>query len=142
MTYDQIAVGDSASFEKTISESDVYLFAGIIGDFNPVHVNKRYAEATRFGRRVAHGMLTGSLFSTIFTNDIPGFGNIFISQNLNFIAPVFIGDTIKATVVVVEKLPKGRVRFECTATNQDDEVVVTGEAICLPPREEEGEKTT
>ncbi|PKQ31072.1 MAG: enoyl-CoA hydratase [Actinobacteria bacterium HGW-Actinobacteria-2] len=134
MYYDELNPGDSASFEKTISESDVYGFAGIIGDFNPAHVNQRYAEQTRFGQRIAHGMLSGSLFSTVFGTQLPGPGAIYLSQSLNFLAPVLLGDTICATVTVAEKLEKGRVRFECTATKQDGTVVVTGEAVLLPPK--------
>ena len=134
MYYDEMRVGDSASFEKTISESDVYGFAGIIGDFNPAHVNQRYAEQTRFGGRIAHGMLTGSLFSTVFGTQLPGPGAIYLSQSLAFLAPVMLGETVCATVAVAEKLEKGRVRFECSATKVDGTVVVTGEAVLLPPK--------
>lgn len=134
MYYDEMRVGDSASFEKTISESDVYGFAGIIGDFNPAHVNQRYAEQTRFGGRIAHGMLTGSLFSTVFGTQLPGPGAIYLSQSLAFLAPVMLGETVCATVTVAEKLEKGRVRFECGATKADGTVVVTGEAVLLPPK--------
>jgi len=135
MTYDEIQVGDFASFEKTLSETDVYSFAGITGDFNPAHVNQRYAEQSKFGQRIAHGMLTGSLFSTVFGTSLPGLGTIYISQQLEFVAPVLIGDTVKATVTVEEKLEKGRVRFNCVATNQRDEVVVSGNAVLRPPRQ-------
>ncbi|MDR0488530.1 MAG: MaoC family dehydratase [Propionibacteriaceae bacterium] len=134
MYYDEISVGDTASFEKTIAETDVYAFAGITGDFNPAHVNQRYAEQTKFGTRIAHGMLGGSLFSTVFGTRIPGEGAIYLSQSLSFTAPVLIGETIKATVTVVEKMEKGRVRFDCIATKADGTVVITGEAILLPPR--------
>jgi 3-hydroxybutyryl-CoA dehydratase len=134
MYYDEIQLGDSASFEKTISESDVYGFAGIVGDFNPAHVNQRYAAQTRFGERIAHGMLSGSLFSTVFGTQLPGPGAIYLSQSLSFTAPVLLGDTVCATVKVVEKLEKGRLRFECTATKQDGTVVVTGEALLIAPR--------
>ena len=134
VNYDQLSVGDTASFEKTISEADVCLFAGITGDFNPAHINQRYAEASKFGVRIAHGMLSGSLFSTVFGTQLPGPGSIYISQTLTFTAPVLLGDTVKATVTVAEKMEKGRVRFDCVATKQDDSVVITGEAVLLPPR--------
>ena len=134
MYYDQISVGDSASFEKTISESDVYLFAGITGDLNPAHINQRHAETTKFGTRIVHGMLTGSLFSTVFGTKLPGEGSIYISQTLTFTAPVPIGETIKATVTVAEKMEKGRVRCECVATKPDGTVVVEGEAVLSCPR--------
>jgi len=134
MYYDEITVGDSASFEKTLGESDVYTFAGVTGDFNPAHVNQRYAEGTRFGGRIVHGMLSGSLFSTVFGTKLPGEGAIYLSQTLEFTAPVKLGDTVKATVTVKEVLPKGRVKFECVATNQDGVTVVQGEAMLLAPR--------
>ena len=135
MTYNELSIGDSAYFEKTISENDVYLFAGIIGDFNPAHINKTYAEGTRFGKRIAHGMLSGSLFSTVIGMKLPGEGSIYLGQSLDFKAPVYFGDTVKATVTVSEKMEKGRVKLECVATNQDGIVVIEGEALVLPPRE-------
>jgi len=135
MTYDQLNIGDSAFFEKTISESDVYSFAGIIGDFNPAHINKTYAENSRFGHRIAHGMLSGSLFSTVIGMKLPGEGTIYLGQSLEFKTPVYFGDTIKATVKVAEKLEKGRVKLECAATNQDGIIVISGEALVLPPRQ-------
>jgi len=134
MYSDEICVGDSASFEKTLSESDVYTFAGVTGDLNPAHVNARYAESTKFGGRIVHGMLTGSLFSTVFGTKLPGEGAIYLSQSLEFTAPVMIGDTVKATVTVTELLEKGRVRFETVATNQDGTVVAQGEAVLVAPR--------
>jgi len=134
MNYDELHVGDTASFEKTISEADVYAFAGITGDFNPAHINQRYAESTRFGTRIVHGMLTGSLFSTVLGTQLPGEGSIYVSQTLTFTAPVLLGDTVKATVTVAEKLEKGRVSFDCVATKQDGTVVVRGQAVLLPPR--------
>lgn len=129
-----LTVGDTAHFEKTISEADVYGFAGIVGDFNPAHVNQHYAEQTRFGTRIAHGMLTGSLFSTVFGTVLPGPGAIYLSQSLSFTAPVLLGDTVRATVTVAEVMAKGRVRFDCVATKPDGTVVVTGEAVLLVPR--------
>lgn len=132
--YDEINIGDSACFAKTITETDVYGFAGITGDFNPAHMNRQYAEASSFKRQIVHGMLVGSLFSTAFGTKLPGEGSIYISQEVKFIAPVFFGDTITATVTVAEKLEKGRVRFDCTAANQDGTVVVKGSAVLLPPR--------
>ncbi|MDR0848999.1 MAG: MaoC family dehydratase [Propionibacteriaceae bacterium] len=134
MYYDELNVGDTASFTKTISETDVYSFAGITGDFNPAHINQPYCETTPFKTRIAHGMLSGSLFSTVFGTRIPGEGSIYISQSLNFTAPVLLGDTVTATVTVSEKLEKGRVKFDTVATKQDGTVVIKGEAVLLPPR--------
>ena len=135
MTYNELNIGDSAFFEKTISETDVYSFAGITGDFNPAHINKTHAENSRFGQRIAHGMLSGSLFSTVIGMKLPGEGTIYLGQTLEFKAPVYFGDTIKASVTISEKLEKGRVKLKCSAINQDGTVVIEGEALVLPPRE-------
>ena len=134
MIYAEINIGDTDYFEKTITESDVCNFADVIGDFNPVHIDRQYAKNTRFGKCIAHGMLSGSLFSTVFGSKLPGEGSIYISQTLSFIAPVYFGDTIKATVSVKEKLTHGRVKFSCTATNQNGDVVVEGEAVLIAPK--------
>jgi 3-hydroxybutyryl-CoA dehydratase len=135
MTYDSIQLGETACLEKTISETDIYAYAGIVGDFNPVHVNQRFAEHTKFGARIAHGMLVSGLFSAVFAMKLPGEGAVYISQDLRFVAPVYIGDTIKAAVRVSEKLEKGRVRFECIATNQRDMIVISGTAVLLVSRQ-------
>ncbi|MDR1807752.1 MAG: MaoC family dehydratase [Propionibacteriaceae bacterium] len=139
MYYDEMKVGDSASFAKTITDTDIYNFAGVTGDFNPAHVNQVYAAATPFGGRIAHGMLCGSLFSTVFGTQMPGLGSIYVAQSLSFRAPVKPGDTITATVTVKELAEKGRVIFDTTATNQDGTVVITGEATLLPPRRPKAE---
>lgn len=133
-TYDDINIGDSASFTKTLSETDVYLFAGITGDLNPAHVDAVSASRGMFKQRIAHGMLTGSFISTVLAMQLPGPGTIYVGQTLNFRAPVFIGDTITARVEAIEKLEQRRwVRFRTTVTNQDDKVVVEGEATVIPP---------
>ncbi|MCP4368392.1 MAG: MaoC family dehydratase, partial [Deltaproteobacteria bacterium] len=103
-TIDELRVGQSAQFSKTISESDVYLFAGITGDFNPAHVDEEYAGKTFFETRVAHGMLTAGFISTIIGTMLPGPGSIYVSQEVNFLAPVKIGDTITTTAEVTELL--------------------------------------
>ncbi len=134
-TIDQLEVGQRASFSKTISESDVYLFAGISGDFNPAHVNQAYAEKTAFKTRIAHGMLSASFISTVLGTQLPGPGAIYISQSLTFLAPVTIGDTITATAEVVEiRAEKKRVRLKTFCTNQDGKEVLTGEALISPTR--------
>jgi len=134
MTYEQLSVGDSASMEKTISESDVYTFADVTGDFNPVHLSKTHAEQSLFGERIAHGMLVGSLFSSVMAMQMPGPGGIYISQSLEFVAPVKFGDTVTATVTIKEKMEKRRVRLACSAVNQRGKVVVQGEAVVLPAK--------
>jgi 3-hydroxybutyryl-CoA dehydratase len=134
-TIDELSVGQTASFAKTVSESDVYLFAGITGDFNPAHVNETYAKNTAFKTRIAHGMLSAGLISNVLGNQLPGPGTIYMQQQLNFRAPVAIGDTITATVEVIEILrEKKRVRLKTVCTNQNDVVVLDGEALISPPR--------
>ncbi len=132
-SYAELQPGDSAFFEKTISETDVYSFAGITGDFNSLHINEEYAKSTRFQRRIAHGMLTGSLFSTVFASKLPGQGSIYMSQELRFESPVYFGDTIRATVTVREKQERNHVLFECRAVNQDGQTVVSGSALLKVP---------
>jgi 3-hydroxybutyryl-CoA dehydratase len=134
-TFDQINLGDSASFTKTISESDVYLFAGITGDLNPAHVDAVSAANGMFKQRIAHGMLTGSFISTVLAMQLPGPGTIYVGQNLQFRAPVFMGDTITARVEAIEKLDQRKwVKFKTTITNQDGKLVVDGEATVIPPQ--------
>jgi 3-hydroxybutyryl-CoA dehydratase len=134
-TIDELNVGQTASFAKTISESDVYLFAGITGDFNPAHVNEAYAKNTAFKTRIAHGMLSAGLISNVLGNQLPGPGTIYMQQQLNFRAPVAIGDTVTATVEVIEILREiKRVRLKTVCTNQDGVVVLDGEALISPPR--------
>jgi 3-hydroxybutyryl-CoA dehydratase len=135
-TIDQLEIGQRASFSKTVSETDVYLFAGITGDFNPAHVNQAYAEKTAFKNRIAHGMLSAGFISTVIGCQLPGPGTIYVSQSLKFTAPVAIGDTITATAEVVEILAeRKRVRLRTVCTNQDDREVLVGEALVSPPRQ-------
>jgi 3-hydroxybutyryl-CoA dehydratase len=134
-TFDEIEIGDAAEFAKTISESDVYLYAGITGDMNPAHINEAYAEQTFFKTRIAHGMLTAGFISAILGTHLPGPGTIYMGQELRFMAPVRIGDTITARAEVIEKIAdKGRVRLKTTCVNQEGTEVLNGEALVLPPR--------
>ena len=134
-TYDQLEIGDTAEFSKTVSESDVYLYAGITGDLNPAHINEDYAQTTFFKNRIAHGMLSGGFISAVIGMKLPGPGTIYMSQKLNFLAPVRIGDTITAKVEVVEKLDeKKKVRLETNCYNQEGTQLVSGEALVSPPR--------
>lgn len=134
-TIDELELGQSAEFSKTISESDVYLYAGITGDFNPAHINQAYAENTAFKTRIAHGMLTAGFISNLLGTHLPGPGSIYLQQTLNFKAPVVIGDTVTARVEVVEILvEKKRVRLKTTCTNGEGTVVLEGEAFVSPPR--------
>jgi len=129
-------IGQQAQMTRTISESDVYLFAGITGDLNPAHINEPYARGTRFGRRIAHGMLTAGLISAVLGTRLPGAGTIYLSQKLKFLSPVYIGDTITARVEILrlEREGKGAV-LKTEAVNQDGRLVATGEAAVLLPEE-------
>ena len=127
-------VGDIAEMTKVFTEEDVYLFAGITGDRNPVHVSKEYAAATRFGERIVHGVLTAGLVSAVLGMKLPGPGCLYVSQTLNFLAPVRIGDEITARAEVVEVVSEKRLRLRTTCTNQRKEVVLEGEAVIVPPR--------
>lgn len=132
---DQIQVGDFATFTKTVSESDVYLYAGISGDFNPAHVNAVEAEKGMFKERIAHGMLTASFISTVLGMHLPGPGTIYLSQELSFKRPVKFGDTIEAKVEVIERIEeKNRLILRTTCTNQDGELVIDGKAVVMPPK--------
>lgn len=134
-TVDQISIGDSAEFAKTISEGDIYLYAGITGDVNPAHINEEYAKTTFFKSRIAHGMLLGGLISTVIGNRLPGNGTIYITQELEFVRPVRIGDTVTAKVIVTRILPeKNRVFLKTICTNERGETVVDGEAQVSPPK--------
>jgi 3-hydroxybutyryl-CoA dehydratase len=130
--YEEIEIGETASITKMISETDIVNFAGIIGDFNPVHVNPEYAKTTMFGERIAHGMLTASFISTLVGCCIPGVNALYLSQEVKFVRPVKIGDTITATAEVIEKIDaKRRVIMTTTITNQRGEVVVSGKATTM-----------
>jgi len=133
-TYEEIEIGQTALVTKTVSEYDVYSFAGITGDLNPAHINAPYAEGTFFKTRIAHGMLTASFISTVLGMHLPGPGGILISNTVNFLAPVRIGDTITAICEVVEKLDKGKVKLKSTVTNQNGETVLIGENLVSAPK--------
>lgn len=134
-TIGEIQVGDSAKFSKTVSESDVYLYAGVTGDLNPAHINEAYAEKTFFKTRIAHGMLSAGFISAILGMHLPGPGTIYLKQELKFLAPVRIGETITARAEVIEVMAeKNRIRLKTTCTNQDGIQVLDGEAMVSPPK--------
>jgi len=131
-----VSVGETASLSKTISEADIVLFAGISGDFNPLHLDAEYAKTTRFGERIAHGILTAGLISAVLGTRLPGPGGIYLGQTLNFRKPVKIGDTITATAKVTSYDPEKRiVKLETNCHNQDGVLVLTGEAVLLLERD-------
>lgn len=123
----EIRVGDSAAVSKTLTETDVYAFAGICGDFNPIHINSDAAQKSRFGRRICHGLLVSSFISTVLGMYLPGTGCIYLEQSLKFINPVFINDTITATVIVQE-IQGNIVRLKTIVENQEGITCVTGDA--------------
>ncbi|HDZ89303.1 MAG: MaoC family dehydratase [Deltaproteobacteria bacterium] len=134
-TIDRLRMGDTAEFAKTVTESDVYLYAGITGDFNPAHLNEEYAKKTFFKTRIAHGMLTAGFVSGLLGMSLPGPGTVYVRQVLDFLAPVRIGDTVTARVEVVEIMKdENRVRMRTSCTNQDGTLVLDGEALVSPPK--------
>jgi 3-hydroxybutyryl-CoA dehydratase len=134
---DELKIGDSAQFSKTITETDINDFAKVTGDFNPLHLDQGYAEKTIFKGRIAHGLLSVGLLSSILGNILPGHGTIYLSHEIKFLAPVRIGDTITAKVEVIEVVPeKNRAEFRTTCTNQDGKLVVDGFAWAMPPKKE------
>jgi len=135
LTIKELNIGDKASFQKTITETDVYLYAGITGDLNPAHINQVEAETTMFQGRIAHGMLTAGLVSAVLGMQLPGPGSIYLGQELKFLAPVRIGDTIKAEVEIIEKIDeKNRIKLSTICTNQNGVEVLKGIATIMPPK--------
>ena len=133
-SYDELEIGEEAHFSKTITETDVYLFAGISGDFNPMHVNEEFARQTPFGTRIAHGALPQSLAAPVLGTKLPGLGTVAVEISCRFKAPTFFGDTITATARVKEKIENKRwVRMTLTWVNQRGETVAEGEAVVIPP---------
>jgi 3-hydroxybutyryl-CoA dehydratase len=126
--------GDTAEMSKTVTEEDIFLFAKVTGDYNPVHVSKEFAEKTRFGERIAHGMLSAGLISAVIGMKLPGPGCLYLSQTLNFRGAVKIGDEITARVEVAEVISEKRLRLKTECLNQRSETVLDGEAIIVPPR--------
>jgi 3-hydroxybutyryl-CoA dehydratase len=130
---EDLKVGMSAVFGKTITEADITAFAGVSGDTNPIHLHEGFARTSRFGQRIAHGMLSASFISTVVGTRLPGPGSIYVSQSLNFKAPVKIGDTVTARCEIVEIVPERKrikLRTECLC---GDKVVLDGEAVILVP---------
>ncbi|CAN5364385.1 MaoC family dehydratase [soil metagenome] len=135
--FEELQIGQAAGFAKTITEADVVLYAGITGDLNPAHINQVEAEKSRFGGRIAHGMLSAGLISAVLGTRLPGPGTIYLEQTLRFTRPVRIGDTVTARVEVIELIEKRRrVRLATSCANQDGEVVLEGEALVMVPAAE------
>lgn len=130
------AIGQEASCSKTMTETDLVVFAGLSGDFNPIHIDREYAKETRFKQRIAHGMLTSSLLSQLLGVHLPGKGSIYVEQNIRFKAPVFIGDTVTAKATIQEIDEERRILTLLTECfNQNEKLVLTGTAKMMVPEE-------
>ncbi|MFQ5979348.1 MAG: MaoC family dehydratase [Candidatus Heimdallarchaeota archaeon] len=135
-TFSEIRVGESAELKRTINEADIEKFAELSGDYNPIHMNEEFARTTIFKSRIAHGILTAAFISAVLARDLPGPGSILLSQKLIFKKPVRIGDTITARVEVSNKdKEKERISLRTTCTNQNNELVVDGEALTMPMKD-------
>jgi phosphate acetyltransferase/phosphate butyryltransferase len=135
-TFDELQVGDTASIARTLSNQDIELFAVMSGDVNPAHVDPEFAKSDMFHKVVAHGMWGGALISTVLGTELPGPGTIYLGQTLRFKRPVGLGDTVTVAVKVAQKHPEHhRVTFDCTATNQRNEIVIEGSAEVIAPTE-------
>lgn len=131
--FEELSVGQSAVFGKTVTEADIAAFAGVSGDTNPVHLNEEYAKSTMFKGRIAHGMLSAAFISTVFGTKLPGPGCIYVSQLLKFKAPVKIGDTVTARVEVTALNPEKKFATFKTTCSVGDKVVLDGEATLMVP---------
>lgn len=135
-TFEEITIGQTASYSKVIGEADIVQFAVVSGDANPVHLDAEFAATTQFGERIAHGMLTGAIISAALAMELPGPGSIYLNQSLRFTAPVTIGDTVTVRLEVTEKNDKrGFVTLSTDAYNQDEKRVATGSAQLIAPTE-------
>jgi 3-hydroxybutyryl-CoA dehydratase len=128
LAFEDLALGQKASLMRTVMDDDLHLFAAVSGDTNPIHVSDAFASRTKFGQRIAHGMFTASLVSALLGTRLPGPGAIYLSQTIQFLAPVRIGDVVTANVEVVELVPerrRARLFCECIC---DGRAVLEGEA--------------
>jgi 3-hydroxybutyryl-CoA dehydratase len=138
VTFDEIAIGDTATYTRLITNQEVEAFAAISGDHNPLHLDPDYAATTPFGECIAHGMLTGALISAAIAMQLPGPGSVYLNQSLQFRAPVLLGDTLTVMLEVIEKHGKRPwVTLSCTVENQDGKAVAKGEAQVAAPTEKE-----
>jgi 3-hydroxybutyryl-CoA dehydratase len=137
---EEIQIGMEVSYSQTITDTDVKAFAGISGDNNPVHLSDEYAETSRFKKRIAHGLMSASYFSALFGTKLPGEGCVYVSQSLQFKKPVYLGDTVTATVIVTNvDLEKRRVFFR-TLCKVKNKIVIDGEAeLYVPLKRKENE---
>lgn len=133
IAFEDIKVGMSVSYSQTITDADIKAFAGLSGDHNPVHVNEEYASESRFKKRIAHGLISASFFSALFGTKLPGPGCVYAGQNLRFKRPVYLGDTVTATVEVTLIDAKKRNVFFSTTCKVKNKVVISGDAELYVP---------
>ncbi|PKL23043.1 MAG: (R)-hydratase [Spirochaetae bacterium HGW-Spirochaetae-3] len=131
--YEELSIGMTADFSKTVTEADIAAFAGFSGDFNPLHINDEYAKTTIFKGRIAHGMLSAGFISTVFGMKMPGPGCVYVSQALKFKAPVRIGDTVTARVEVIGTVPEKKFVTFKTTCSVSGKIVIDGEATLMVP---------
>lgn len=132
-------IGQSAQFSRTVTETDFIMFAGLSGDYNPIHTDQEYAESTFFGGRISHGLLTASMLSRLLGMHLPGPGSIYVSQSLTFTKPVYISDTITAYAEVVKINENSRLlTLQTTCRNQNGGTVLDGEGVMKLPKKEQG----
>ncbi|MCL6414629.1 MaoC family dehydratase N-terminal domain-containing protein [Aestuariirhabdus sp. Z084] len=135
-TFEELEIGSSATFERTLEERDLVLFAAVSGDVNPLHLDPEFASTTQFGERIAHGAWSGSLISAALANVMPGPGTVYLGQNLKFQRPVKLGDRLTVQLEVKEKKERRhQVTFITQVVNQDGKTVVSGEAQVMAPTE-------
>ena len=128
----QLQIGEKATLTRTITDEMVVAFADLVGDHNPVHLDEAFAATTRFGHRIAHGMLVAGLISTVIASDLPGPGCVYLGQTLQFKAPVYLGDTVTVQVKAIKvREDKPIVTLATICTNQDGKAVIEGEAVVL-----------
>ena len=133
-TFDELNIGDIATYTKTFSEEDVFAFARLTGDYNLIHIDNQFAEKSIFKKKIVHGFLTAGMISKVIGTELPGLGTIYMSQDLRFLKPVYINDTITATVIVTEKDESRKsVKLETVCKNQNDEIVIAGSALVKAP---------
>lgn len=135
ITYKELQVGDSATYTRTLTEEELILFAAVSGDINPLHLDSEFASKSIFRERIAHGMWSGALISAALATVMPGPGTIYLEQALNFKRPVKLDDTLTVTLSVAAKEPKNRVVIHCEVINQNNDLVVSGDAKVIAPTE-------
>lgn len=133
ITYDELSIGDYATFTKTLTEDELVLFAAASGDLNPVSLDAEYAKKTLYKERIGYGMWAGSLITTALSSVMPGPGTIHLEQNLKFNEAVQLGDTLTVTLTVNEKLERHRVKMDCSVKNQDNAEILTGSSLIVAP---------